>query len=88
MITDFELGNTRAKANDFARALMSADERHRSGHRAVMGMLVGVTHAGGDHLDENFAFAWWVELDFFDAPAGVDFAQYCGLYLHSVPLWT
>src|SRR5215213_9294900 len=81
--------------DDSPRAFVTTDHwKHRcqavlagdlvgDGHVALEDVVVGVAQAGGGHLDENLARAWWIQLKIFHRPGPAHVVQNRGAAFHA-----
>ena len=79
-------GDTLADLHDDAGSLVSADQRRDGGQIPGAGVVIGVAHARGDHLDEHLAGLGRVELDLLDAPLAAWLPEDGCFGLHVFPL--
>jgi len=82
VVANLEFGDSLTERNDLAGAFVAADHRERYGHRTVVGVFVGVAHAGSEGLDQYLAGLGIIELYLFDTPWGVHFSQHRSSGLH------
>jgi mycofactocin precursor len=61
---------------------MSPDDGETKRQIARHEVLIAMTHARRRNLDQDFARAWWIEFNFFNAPRRIKFPQDCCLGLH------